>query len=329
MPLFHVHTFIALSIVAAFLFVIGNAATRKQLATIVGAAFLPATFFMWTITDHFHASSVLHWKPGWVQTGTGDMAMPFLTFWLVNFGALVPLTIALVAVCIARARRPNERSHWKAQPAFAFLAAAFLIFIFACFVKTAPWEWDNIKLIIWAYLIMLPFLWSELIARWPMPLRAATCAALFASGAISLYGGLVENRSGFGIGDRGDIDSVAVAVRKLPLDARFASYPTYNHPLLLQGRRVVMGYPGHLWTQGFDYGATEKQLQALMRGAPDWREQAQALGVRYIFWGKDEKTSYAASTRPWEREALLVARGGWGAIYDLQAPAAVAPAGSQ
>ena len=322
MPLFHVHTFLALSIVAAFFFAIGNKAIRKQLATVVAAAFLPATFFMWTITDHFHASSVIQWKPGWVQTGTGDMAMPFLRFWIFNFGALVPLVLLLLGLCIARARRRDERFQIRSHQALVFLAPAALIFVLACFVKTAPWEWDNLKLIIWAYLIMLPFLWSALISRWPVPVRAGVIAALFASGAISLYGGLVNNPNGFDFTDRAELDTVGAALRKLPRDVRFAAYPTYNHPLLLQGRRVVMGYPGHLWTQGFDYSETEKKLNGLMRGAPDWRTQAQALGARYLFWGRLEKANYAVSTRPWEKECRLLATGNWGSIYDLTAAAA-------
>ena len=44
--------------------------------------------------------------------------------------------------------------------------------------------------------------------------------------------------------------------------------------------------------------------------------------MRYLFWGKEEKTQYAGSTRPWEREARLLATGPWGAIYDLEAAAA-------
>jgi len=323
MPLFHLHTFMALSIVAAFFFVIGDSAVRKQLAILVGAAVVPATLLVWTITDHFEARSLLAWKPGWVQ-GVGDFAAPFFQFWLVNFGVFIPLALALLGACIWRAWKSNERFDFRAHPALAFLAPGVLIFLFACLVKTAPWEWDNIKLLIWAYLIFLPFLWAELIVRWPTPVRIAVCFALFGSGFVSLFGGLTDEKSGFGLADRAEVDAVAFAVRKLPLEARFATFPTYNHPLLLQGRKVVLGYPGHLWTQGFDYAEAANRLTVLMQGSPDWREQARHLRARYLFWGREEKTNYATSTRPWEREAPVVASGEWGAIYDLEA-APIAP----
>jgi hypothetical protein len=82
-------------------------------------------------------------------------------------------------------------------------------------------------------------------------------------------------------------------VRELPIKERFAAFPTYNHPLLMNGRKVVLGYGGHLWTQGFDYAPIERQLQALMLGAPDWRERARALHARYLFWGREEERAYA------------------------------------
>ncbi len=324
MPLFHVHTFIALSIVAAFLFAIGDPATRRRLALLVGLAFLPATFFVYSITDHFQAGSFLKWSPGWVQ-GTDDFARGFVRFWFENFGILIPLVLVLLGFCILRARTRDQSFRFRDHPALAFLTPAALVFFFAFFIKAAPWGWDNIKLIIWAYLITLPFLWSELLARWTLPLRVVACVALFASGFVSLFGGLLNANDTYGFADRAELDLVGSVVKKLPPTARFAAFPTYNHPLLLQGRKLVLGYPGHLWTQGFDYSAVENKLNALMRGAPDWRQQARDLRVRYLFWGREEQAHYAESARPWEREATLVARGTWGAIYDLDTPPSSLP----
>jgi hypothetical protein len=324
LPFFHIHTFMAFSIVAAFLFAIGNGAARKQLGLMAAIAFIPATFFVWTITDHFQARSLFEWKPGWVQN-EGDFKAPFLSFWFINFGVFIPIVLALIGTCIWRPTNSKERFRFQDHPSLAFLAPAVLIFLFACLVKTAPWEWDNIKLIIWAYLIVLPFLWSELIARWPVPIRAAVCIALFFSGFVSLFGGLVGKENGYGIADRAELDGVGSALRRLPKDARFATLPTYNHPVLLQGRKVVLGYPGHLWTQGFDYTAPEAKLKSVMNGEAGWRETARELRARYLFWGREEKAAYPASQRPWEREAQLVASGPWGAIYDLEATPAPAP----
>ena len=208
--------------------------------------------------------------------------------------------------------------------AFAFVIPGALIFLFALFVKTAPWGWDNTKLIVWAYFICLPFLWSELIAKWPWPVRAGVCFLLFFSGFVSLLGGLAVGRPGFDIANRIELEEVATAVHKIPIKERFAAFPTYNHPLLLDGRKVVLGYGGHLWTQGFDYGPIEQELKSLMMGLPGWRERARALHARYLFWGREESRAYASSSQPWKTEAALVAKGSWGTIYDLQQPASAA-----
>jgi len=377
MPLFHLHTFIALTIALVCLFVAGDPQIRGHILTLILSAVIPATFFVWLISDHFHASSVLEFHPGWAQN-EGEFKMSFFRFWFFNFGMLVPLVLTLIGFVGWQAYQSNQTRRielsatiaiglgafvlscwrigqhgftwrwaiaiflafillawsaarvveggfgWKKKlpEEIAFIFAAVVIFIFFFSIKTAPWIWDNLKIGIWAYFIVLPFLWSQLITQWERPIRAAVCFALFTSGFVSLFGGLAAGKDGFGFANRGEVDAVGFAVRKMPLEARFAAYPTYNHPLLLEGRKVVMGYPGHLWTQGFDdYGKTNEQLTTLMQGAPNWRDLATTLRVRYIFWGPEEKTNYASSTRPWEKTAALAASGTWGAIYDLEKPA--------
>jgi hypothetical protein len=329
MPLFHLHTFMALSILLGFWFLIGGAAMRKQLLLLAGCAFLPATFFVWLITDHFQVHSVLEWKPGWVQS-VGEFAKPFFEFWWVNFGIALPLVLLLIGISLWQAWKAEAaRFIFKLPTNLAFLIPASAIFILACLVKTAPWEWDNMKIIIWAYFMVLPFLWKDLIVRWSVPVRVGICVAFFGSGFVTLMGGLAAGSPGFGFAHRAEIDGVGFAIEKLPVEARFAAYPTYNHPLLLNGRKVVLGYPGHLWTQGFDdFTDAQNKLTSLMNGAPDWRTTARDLHARYLFWGSEEKLHYGTSKRPWESTSPRVATGNWGAIYDLE-PAKGSVAGGQ
>jgi len=321
MPLYHAHTFMALSLVLVFLFILGDWDVRKRALLVVALAVVPATFCVWITTDYFHASSFIKWQPGWVQgVPKGDMAMPFIQFWLVNFGAWVPLVLFFLGIIAMNVWKQSKGSDFKISASVAFLIAAIAIFLVGYLVKLAPWEWDNIKIIVWAYLIILPYLWTDLIVQWPISLRVFVYVALFFSGFVTLLGGLAAGKNGFGIADRAELDAVGVAVRQLPADARYAGWPTWGHPVLLQGRKMVLGYPGHLWTQGFDFAETNNKLQSMMLGAPNWKEIARSLHTRYLYWGREEKTNYAASKRPWERESKLVATGDWGAIYDIEAP---------
>jgi hypothetical protein len=408
MPLFHIHTFMALSIVLGFLFLfrLRDSRARLQLALLVVASLLPATFFVWLVTDHFRAGSVLAWNPGWVQND-GDFSRPmavfstnpgasvqvsgffgtlkqFIQFWTINFGITVPLILAVLIVLGVRTwRHRNDpaparvyligfigvlavtvmifacllaylsfgfslilvlamvppvvaaifilpanillHGNWKQtipiSPSVAFVIPAVALFVFAYFVKTAPWAWDNIKIIIWAYLLVMPFVWTDLVSRWVFPVRALVCLALFFSGFVTLFGGIAAGKNGFGLANREEVDGVGAVVRQLPADARYAAFPIYNHPLLLQGRKLILGYPGHVWTQGFSsYGDTQSKLTSLMQGAPDWRDIARHFQARYLFWGNHEKTNYPQSKRPWEQECKLVATGSWGSIYDLESP---------
>jgi hypothetical protein len=321
MPLFHIHTFMALSILLACFFIAGDAQVRGHTLRLVLFAIIPATLLVGLITDGFHAKSVIEFQWGWVQR-EGEFKMPFFRFWFFNFGILVPLVLTLVGTLGYRVWQEGFRWGRKQPEEIAFVFGAATIFLFAFFVKTAPWGWDNLKIMIWSYFIVLPFLWRDLITQWEKPIRWAVCFALFASGFISLFGGLAAGKGGFGFASRGEVDAVSAATGPLPIEARFAAWPTYNHPLLLSGRKVVMGYPGHLWTQGFDkYGETNEQLTKLMQGAPTWRDLARDLQVRYIFWGHEEKANYPTSSRPWEKTAALTASGTWGSIYDLEGAA--------
>src|SRR5438876_7796825 len=121
MPLFHLHTFIALTIVlivglfferaTELNFVVGllrregiggigsmishpkswpeifrGAPIRRHAAAILIAASIPATFFVWLTTDQFHASSVLKWHPGWAQDST-ELGAPFFKLGPKDFGS--------------------------------------------------------------------------------------------------------------------------------------------------------------------------------------------------------------------------------------------------
>ena len=138
MPLFHIHTFIALSVVAAFFFLIGDKAMRKHFAFLVGAAFLPATFFVWSITDHFQARSVMKIQWGWVQS-KGDFAAPFLGLLAHEFRRFRP-TSPHAAREFASGGRANRKSASASKRIQAWLSSSRPRFSFSSpvTVKSAP-----------------------------------------------------------------------------------------------------------------------------------------------------------------------------------------------
>jgi hypothetical protein len=318
MPLFHIHTFMALSFILGVWLVVCPSA-RRHVGLLFAAAFLPAAGLTWLITGHFGASSILDWAPGWVQANS-NFDFPFVKFWLLNFGLTLPALIALVLLVGKKATGHRPLSQPVSTEVFAFVLPAALLFIAAVFIKVAPQGWDNIKLMVWSYLICLPFLWRDLISELQRPLQYVVCFLLFVSGFISLVGGLMDGSPGIRLADRAEIEAVGKATRKLPISACFASFPHYDHPLLLNGRRVALGFPYHAWSQGFDLDQVEQELKSLMLGNPNWRELAHKLHAGYLFWGREEKLAYGTSAQPWRGSTRIVASGSWGTIYDLEAP---------
>ncbi len=320
MPLFHLHTFLFLSLLLGAWFLL-HAPARRGLATFVGAALVPATVLVLLVTGMLRGASVLGWKAGWMWDDTPFLewcAAHFggpsqihaaLLFWPMNFG-LLPVFVALLCVILWR----EKRAVWPSAVVFPALGA----FVLCCFVKFAPWEWDNTKIMVWSYLAVLPFLWSHLIARWPLWGRGLACFALFFSGFVSTLGGIGVTHRGHEIASREELDNVAAVVRGIPVTERFVGAPTYNHPLLLCGRKMALGYLGHVASHGLAWQEPAAQVDALMRGADGWRELAAQLDCRYLFWGRYEQEAYPDSTEPWRDSAKLVALGDWGEIYDLQ-----------
>ena len=103
----------------------------------------------------------MHWNPGWVNRPGSDMAMHFPNFWLINFGGWVPLIIFFLGITAWNIGNAWSTPDFKLPPGIAFVAGAIAIFLLGYLVKMAPWEWDNIKIIVWAYFIILPFLWKD------------------------------------------------------------------------------------------------------------------------------------------------------------------------
>ena len=103
----------------------------------------------------------------------------------------------------------------------------------------------------------------------PREMASFTCGprfifGLFFSGFISLVGGICANPEGYGIGRASEWQQVADVTRSFPAGTVFATFPTYNHPVLVSGHRVIMGFPGHLWSHGLDYQPIEVKLLVLM-----------------------------------------------------------------
>ena len=291
MPFFNAPAFLFLSAVLAACFIATWGSDRARPFFALGlVSVIPATWLVAMVTASFTAPSALRFAPGWMQESEGAW------FWVWNFGVLPPFLAALGFFVWQRGDRSSR--------VFYLVGAGTLIF---CFLfALAPWAWDNTKLIIWGYLALVPLLWTQMIGTWPVLWRSAACVLLFFSGAVTLASGLDE-RHGYTLGNRSELADVKHLLRRIPVDARVACLPLYNHPVLLLGQPVTLGHDGHIFSQGLDYAAVQRDLQELMSGGADWRNAARRLQVQYLLWGPREEAKWPQSAQPWKNCGQIAA----------------------
>jgi hypothetical protein len=297
LPLVHLHSFLLLSLVYA-IWAVGSDRLRVAWPSLAWAV-LPATWGVWQVSDGFRAVSLLGWQPGWVMADDNP-----LVFLLVNFGLFLPL--ALVALLVAWRERRKED--------LLVLGPALVVFGALFFVRLAPWAWDNTKVMLWCYLLVLPSIEALVLARLRRAWAAVTVVGLLFSGAVSVTAASLGRGPGLEILRIPEYDGVCSALAPRPPTERVAVAPTFNHPVALCGHPLVLGYEGHLWSHGIDAADVKQRLESAFRGDPGWRENARAVGASLLFWGPREKAAFPASIRSWEEDAPL-ASGEWGALY--------------
>jgi hypothetical protein len=290
MPLFSIHAALFLGVAMSGL-VVFSSASRKRMLRLALLAWPLMAFLGWLVTSGGGGPSAVHslgWAPGWMTDGS-------VWFWFRNFGIALPLTFLL---CVLLLRGGGGRGAAEIAGARAFVLPAAFVFVLCMVVRFAPWPWDNMKLMLWSWLVAVPYLWSFLLKRWHLVLRTAALLLMFGSGAVTLAVGL-DGRHGYELIKRSDLDQASWILRGLPPDAVVACAPEYNHPVLLAGHPVVCGYEGHLWSHGLDYKDRLATLDSVMKGEAGWKEKARGLGASHIYWSDLEAKRWPDSKLPW------------------------------
>lgn len=250
LPLVHSHSFAVLGLCALFFAIRADGTRALAFARGLLPLAVPAILFMAT-RNSLSTGRFFEWQPGF----DGGAAQP-LRYWLMNAGLFLPLVVGGVA-------RAATSSRFFALP-FAAL------FVLANLFRLSPWIWDNMKFLAPAHAGLAPFaalalgfVWKD--GRFGKIIAAAAFVAASLSGTLDITkvafsGGVYE------IFDRTDLEFAARVRRATPSTATILTAPTHDHPVLLSGRRVFLGYEGHLWSQGLDYLARKPVADAVFRG---------------------------------------------------------------
>ena len=274
LPLIHAHSFIAVMMVGPFLALINLRRWREWFLFFLVASIIAIPQLLWS--THGTAVSTrafLAWQFGWDRSDEN-----FFWFWFKNTGLFIPLLITALL--------------WKSED---YLVPRKLLFFYLpftlCFIipniaKLAPWIWDNVKILFYWWLASAPIV-ALLLARlwegktWHRWLAGSLFIVLTLAGALDVFA-LMTRQGEYQEFDREGINFAEMIKQQTPPRATILHAPVHNTPVFLTGRRSLMGYPGHIWTHGLDYGPRETEIKRIYAGAPDAESLLAKYGVDYV-----------------------------------------------
>ncbi len=253
------------------------------------ALVIAAPQMLWaTYKSDVEAGSFFGWHFGW-EGGARNVAL----FWLKNTGLFVPLLVAAIAWRGGRAPLVPRRL-------LLFYLPFTLCFVVPNLFKLSPWAWDNIKVIYYWWVASAPLvalLLAHLLRQGAVMKVAAALAlvvALTLSGALDVWrvaSGAMEQR----VFERDGLAFAELIKEKTPPRSVILHAPTYNHPVLLTGRRGLIGYAGHLWSHGItNYAERERDAALIYRGGAEAEAALARWRVEYVVVGPLERYEMSA-----------------------------------
>lgn len=323
MPAFHVHAWGTVVALSAFWFLFTR--RREWAVFFVPAVALaaPVLWWMWPPTNNSYCGaggSIFGYciEPGWLSYTDAKRdglvwAVPdFVWFWIKNTSLLIPLIIA-----------GHFANRWIPTRFVTWFAPMWLWFAVPSFVVLQPWDWDNTKFFIFFALlgsIVAGAVLAELFRRgpWPALAAAAMIVVLVLSGALDLARASDASVSSYLFVDTRGEQLAAWVRANTPADAVFVVADEHNSPIpTLSGRRVLIGYPGWLFTYGVaDYGRKTSDLQLILQGDPSTPDLLKKYDVSYVLMGPQELSpEHGANAAYWAQHGSLVYDNGEYRLY--------------
>ncbi len=279
---FHLHSFFIFMIFGGIVWLLRKQ-DLKQLGTMIASLVL-AFPFLWLSTHGFERGSVVHWHLSWTKEPNDNI----LVYWARNFGVFL-----LVVPWAFFTLRKNLR------PSYYFALSALTLFLVFSNLMVAPWDWDNIKVLLWCYLILIFFIARYWIDLQKPFVQGALIFALFFSGAYGLWVNMPGRTGATNVFQLADINSLHQLLLTEPSSRIYLASPSHQHALLYLGKSVFMGYTGQLWSHGYNYQQKEEALKALYtKGNTNFRAPAGTSTLlenreKYrVIWGPMEQAEY-------------------------------------
>ena len=172
-------------------------------------------------------------------------------------------------------------------------------------MKLAPWVWDNIKMLFYWWIVSAPIVALLLARLWEQHVGEKVVAAslfviLILAGGLDIYP-LLTGQSEYQEFDGNGVAFAESIKETTPPTATILHAPIHNTPIFLTGRRSIMGYPGHIWTHGLDFGPRENDLKPIYAGGTDGAALLAKYRVDYVVLGPQEESVVKPNVCVFER----------------------------
>jgi hypothetical protein len=342
LPLIHLHSLAALFIVTVFLIAMRPAKLFQWIVFGIGVTIVAIPELAWSIAGSAtDTAKFFGWHFGWDKRDNS-----FLWFWFKNTGLTIPAILAGLYLLWERSKinktdvaegeapvkktkkKKNEPSKEQtiispeqAQLLLKFYVPFAFLFLLTNVVKLAPWEWDNIKVMIYWFIGSIPFIAYALVWAWQRTrgwqiLAAGVFVVLILSGSLDVWH-TAAGQSNYGVFNNDALKIAELIKQKTPPNALFLNGTSYKPAVLLSGRQSLMRYPGHLSSYGIDYGQREMDIKTIYKGGPQADALLQKYNIDYVLLSPEEKDTVQPN-EDYFKKFELVAESGQYRVYKVK-----------
>lgn len=346
LPLIHAHSLAVLFVVSAFLFFFSLQNWKEWIAFAAGVCVIAVPELIWFMTGSAtKTSEFIAWHFGWDSQGEN-----LLLFWIKNTGIFIILLIVSFGLVFfpqsrkdakeeqeeiskndlkkQKLKSKRQKSAGKTRHSslvtrhLIFFLPFLFLFIISNMAKFAPWEWDNIKVLIYWFVGAIPFVSFLLAWLWQrnnfvLKALAISCfVTLIFAGALDVWrtaSAQVKNQVF-------DADAVKIADKLKRItepDDLFLNAPTFNSAIVLTGRRSLMRYSGHLSSHGIDYAERENDVKKIYAGDGTAEVLMRKYGIKYVLISPRERDTLQVNEQFFQKYRVVAEEGNY-RIYEVK-----------
>lgn len=287
---FHLHSFFILTLALPLLWI-----PWRRLFFLIPGFLLGAAFALNSVWGGAAVSSSVRWVPLWTWNAQKSSLWDYvwgnfhLWPWAFAGAALFLLKKQTRIICVLLG--------------LTFLSLQWML---------APWAWDQIKILLWIYIFWLIVL-RQAWVRWGI-VRWGLIVLLLWPGLQQLW--QARKAAPIAILSQESVVESELLVKNILVQDRVLAAPVYNHPLHWTGQALVMGFDGHVWSQGLNTRLILQKMDSIFLAQENWQQAAQDLGAKYLFWGQNEERRYSVLATQIQ-QLPVVARTSVGVLYAL------------